>query len=63
VDVDDDRLTVPEVARRLGIDGGDVYRKIFAGEIEAAPGDDGAVYVTLDALDAYRRAAGPAPSR
>lgn len=33
----DTLLTVPEVARRLGIDGGDVYRLIFSGRLAGGP--------------------------
>lgn len=53
---------IPEVARRLGIDGSDVYRLIDAGELEARKGPDGLVYVTEDALTEYGRHH-PAPSR
>ena len=34
----------PEGARRVGIDGPDVYRMLFAGELEGGPGRDGMVY-------------------
>ena len=53
-----ERLTVPEVARRLGIPGPDVYQLIFAGELEGQPDSKGAVYVTAEALAAYQRQAG-----
>jgi hypothetical protein len=43
-------LTVPEVARRLGIPGPDVYELIFSGELEGRPRHDGAVYVTEAAV-------------
>ena len=58
-----DRLTVPEVARRLGVPGEQVYEKIFACELDGGPGPDGAVYVTAEALDAYERRTAPARSR
>ena len=53
------RLTVPEVARRLGIPGADVYQLIFAGELEGGPNRDGAVNVSAEALAAYQRRTSP----
>ena len=50
----DVKLTVPEVARRLRMDGGDVYRLIFQGTLPGKPGSDGAVYVDGHAVDEYR---------
>lgn len=50
----DVKLTVPEVARRLEMDGGDVYRLIFQGGLSAKPGSDGAVYVDVHSVDEYR---------
>ncbi|HUY23991.1 MAG TPA: helix-turn-helix domain-containing protein [Candidatus Saccharimonadales bacterium] len=50
-----ERLTVPEVARRLGMPGPEVYQLIFSGELDGAPQPDGAVYVTAEALAAYQR--------
>ena len=47
-------MRVPEVARMLGVDGTDVYRLIERGELEARKGPDGLVYVTDEALQAYR---------
>jgi hypothetical protein len=59
-----DRLTVPEVARRLGIPGEEVYEKIFAGELDGRPEPDGAVYVSAETLDVYlRNAPNAAPRR
>lgn len=58
VTVADDRLTVPEVARRLGLSGPDVYQLIFSGELDGGPDEDGAVYVTTEALAAYQRKTG-----
>jgi excisionase family DNA binding protein len=49
----DVKLTVPEAARRLGVDGGDVYRLIFRGTLPGRPGPDGAVYVTAQTVDEY----------
>lgn len=49
----DIQLTVPEVARWLGVDGGDVYRHIFRGALRGSPGPDGAVYVTRTAVEEY----------
>lgn len=49
----DVKMTVPEAARRLGVDGGDVYRLIFRGVLSATPGSDGAVYVDGKSVDEY----------
>ena len=46
-------LRSTEVARRLGIDGADVYRLLFAGELDGGPGSDGLVYVSEASVDAY----------
>ena len=46
-------LRSPEVARRLGIDGADVYRLLFAGELDGGPGSDGLVYISAVSVDAY----------
>ena len=43
----------PEAARRLGIDGADAYRMLFAGELEGGPGKDGMVYFDEASIDAY----------
>jgi hypothetical protein len=48
--VPESALRVPEVARRLGIDGAEVYRLISEGELAAGKGPDGLVYVTEAAL-------------
>ena len=47
-------LRVPQVARTLGVEGTDVYRLIERGELQAGKGSDGLVYVTQEALRAYR---------
>ena len=43
----------PEAARRLGIDGADVYRMLFAGELDGGPAKDGMVYIDEVSIDAY----------
>jgi hypothetical protein len=43
----------PEAARRLGIDGVDVYRMLFAGQLDGGPGKDGVVYFDEASIDAY----------
>ena len=48
-------LRVPEVARRLGLDGASVYILIADGKLAAGRGDDGLVYVHPDAVEDYRR--------
>jgi len=53
-----ERLTVPEVARRLGMAGPEVYQLVFSGELDGAPESDGAVYVTSEALATYQRKIG-----
>ena len=55
VPVTDELLRVPEVAR-LDIEGPAVYQLIRRGELGAAKGDDGLVYVSTEALrDDQRR--------
>src|SRR5437868_4532357 len=51
----DEALRVPEVARRLGIDGTEVYDLIFRGELKAAKGKDGLVYVRESVVEDYKR--------
>lgn len=58
VGMNDQLLRIPEVARRLGLDGAVVYLLIADGELAAGKGDDGLVYVSADALKDYER--GPA---
>jgi len=53
VEVASTGLRSPEVARRLGIDGSDVYRLLFAGELEGGPGPDGLVYMSEASVEAY----------
>jgi len=47
-------VRIPEVARRLGIDGEDVYRLLFAGELDGGPCRDGLVYFSEASVDASR---------
>lgn len=51
----DEALRVPEVARRLEMDGPDVYELILQGELAAGKGKDGLVYVRESALEDYKR--------
>ena len=48
-----DGLRSPEVASRLGIDGADVYRLLFVGDLDGGPGRDGLVYFSEASVDAY----------
>ncbi|MGQ0804751.1 MAG: helix-turn-helix domain-containing protein [Actinomycetota bacterium] len=48
-------LRVPEVARRLDMDGGDVYLLIRSGELYAGKGKDGLVYVPEEALREFEQ--------
>jgi len=51
----DQALRVPEVARRLAMEGSDVYDLILSGELSAGKGTDGLVYVRESALEEYNR--------
>lgn len=57
----DQALRVPEVARRLEMDGPDVYELILQGDLAAGKGKDGLVYVRESALEDYKRRH-PAPA-
>lgn len=46
-------LRSPDAARRLGIDGPDVYRLLFAGELDGGPGVDGLVYISEVSVETY----------
>lgn len=46
-------LRSPEVARRIGLEGDDVYRLLFAGALDGGPGRDGLVYFTEASVNAY----------
>ncbi len=48
-------LRVPEVARRLGMHGPDVYELIRTRELDAGKGRDGLVYVPEEALRDFQR--------
>ena len=51
--ISDTLLTIPEVARRLGLPGGEVYRLIFSGQLAGSPTEDGAVRVAEEAVRAF----------
>lgn len=51
----DQALRVPEVARRLAMEGPDVYGLILSGELSAGKGTDGLVYVRESVLEEYLR--------
>jgi hypothetical protein len=42
-----------EAAQRLGIDGADAYRLLFAGVLDGGPGRDGMVYFDEASIEAY----------
>lgn len=46
-------LRSTEAAKRLGIDGADAYRLLFAGVLDGGPGRDGMVYFDEASIDAY----------
>ncbi|MGH9119124.1 MAG: helix-turn-helix transcriptional regulator [Acidimicrobiales bacterium] len=48
-------LRIPEVARRLGLDGSDVYELVATGQLAAGKGNDGLVYVRESVLEDYER--------
>ena len=52
---DDERLTTTEAARRLGLHPEEIYRLVFAGELEGHPDDDGVVRIDERVLAGYRR--------
>ena len=50
-----DRLTVREAAHELGIDGADLFRMIFAGDVEGRPSHrDAEVYITRSEVERLR---------
>jgi len=51
---DDERLTTTEAARRLGLRPQDIYRLVFAGELEGHPDDDGVIRVDEHVIAGYR---------
>lgn len=52
---DEKRLTTTEAARRLGLRAEEIYRLVFAGELEGHPDDDGVVRIDERVLAGYRR--------
>jgi len=48
-------LRVPEIARRLGIEGAAVYELIAQGELAGGKGRNGMVYVPADSVRLYER--------
>jgi excisionase family DNA binding protein len=52
---DDERLTTTEAARRLGLRPQDIYRLVFAGELEGHPDDDGVVRIDERVIAGYRQ--------
>lgn len=52
------RLRSPEVARRLGLSGAEVYQLIFSGQLDGRPDREGIVYVTETSVTAYLQAHG-----
>ena len=46
-------LSTTEVARRLGMTPEDVYRLVFAGELEGRPDEDGVVRISNRAVEEY----------
>ena len=52
----DELLTTPEAARRLKMDGADVYRLIFAGELDGKPDRTGQVKIAASEVERYRLA-------
>jgi hypothetical protein len=53
MDMSDRVVRVPEAARRLKMNGPDVYLLIRSGELQAGKGSDGLVYVPETAIDEY----------
>lgn len=51
--VREDAVRVPEAARRLTLDGVEVYRLLETGQLAAGRGPDGLVYVRTEAITAY----------
>jgi hypothetical protein len=52
---EDRGLRSPEVAQLLGVSAEEVYRLIFAGELDGRPDEDGMVRVTRVSVDVYLR--------
>lgn len=48
-------LTVRQAARELGIDGGDLFQMVLAGEVAAQPNDrDAEVYISRTEIERLR---------
>lgn len=62
MNVHDELLRVPEVARRLGVDGVEAYALIGCGELAAGKGNDGLVYVRVSEFDECQQRAVKATS-
>ncbi len=56
--VADTWLRAPEVARRLGVLGAEVYELIFVGELDGQPDRNGIVHVTEASVRSYLNAHG-----
>ena len=52
--MEDELLTTPQAARRLGIDGRQVYDLIFAGELDGKPDRTGQVKIAASEVERYR---------
>jgi hypothetical protein len=52
----DQLLTTPEAGRMLGIEPEDIYRLIFAGELDGKPDRTGQVKITASEVERYRSA-------
>jgi hypothetical protein len=50
---ENNRVTTPEAARRLGIRPSDVYRLVFAGELDGRPDADGVVRISERVIAEY----------
>ena len=62
MDMTSERLTVPEVARRLGIPGPEVYELIFTGNLDGTPESDGGVTVSAEEVAEFARRLGHSSS-
>lgn len=46
-------LSTTEAAHRLGVTPEDVYRLLFAGELEGRPDEEGVVRISIQAVEDY----------
>ena len=51
--VGQERVSVPEAAKQLGLEGARVYELVFAGDLDGQPADDGRVMVSVASIRAY----------